>query len=57
MRQSKADKYGGILGSKIENVEALQFLTEARKNQSALMSKTEALRKLLKRVDNFSERC
>ena len=35
--------YGGILGSKIENVEALQFLTGAQKIQSALMSKTEAL--------------
>ena len=29
--KQKTGFYGGILGSKIENVEALRFLTEARK--------------------------
>ena len=45
--------YGGILGQEIENVEALKFLTEARKKSKRSHVKTEALRKLLKCVDNI----
>ena len=47
--------YGGILGSKIKNVEALKFFTKAGKKSKRSHNRTEALMKLLKRVDNVFE--